>query len=65
MKRCGYCDNEVDHLICIAHNYIECCKECAKEQDPHPCPFKQEIYGDSETMCTCGEAIIHECSMDI
>lgn len=32
---------------------------------PHTCPYKEEINGDSTTLCTCDEAQTHECMMDI
>jgi len=43
-------------------DYITCQNELA---EPHPCPFKSEIYDDEETMCTCCPDCAHECAMDI
>lgn len=31
----------------------------------HTCPFKEEIYGDAETLCNCCEGCEHECAMDV
>ena len=41
----------------------KCGKSAATE--PHPCPFAQDLYGDSETLCTCCDDCRHECAMDI
>lgn len=32
---------------------------------PHPCPYREEIFGDSATLCTCDPAQMHECAMDV
>jgi len=34
-------------------------------QEPHPCPYRADIYDDEETMCTCCEECVCECAMDI
>ena len=42
------------------------CK-CGKNpaEEPHTCPYAEEIGGDSETLCTCCEDCRYECAMDI
>jgi len=34
-------------------------------EEPHTCPYSEEIGGNSETLCTCCEDCRHECAMDI
>lgn len=36
-----------------------------QQKPPHPCPFKEEIHGDEDALCTCCEDCAHECAMDI
>lgn len=33
-------------------------------QDPHTCPFGEELRGD-KTLCTCCESCEYGCAMDI
>lgn len=33
--------------------------------EPHICPYKQDVYDDEDTLCTCCEDCIYECAMDI
>ena len=33
--------------------------------EPHPCPFNEDLHGDSETLCTCCEDCRYQCAMDI
>lgn len=35
------------------------------KRPPHPCPFKQEIHDDRDTLCECCENCTHECAMDV
>lgn len=51
-------ENEIDGPVC------EGCKKQPAE-DPHPCPFKEEINDDSETLCNCCKDCQYECRMDI
>ena len=44
------------------------CETCNKNeaQEPHPCPFQQEIYGDNtEDFCTCCKDCEQDCADDI
>lgn len=45
----------------------EKCKKCEQNDacDLHTCPFAEEIYDDSETLCNCCKDCEHECKMDI
>jgi hypothetical protein len=40
------------------------CPSCGKKEkaEPHPCPYRQEICDDSETMCECCEECIQVCA---
>lgn len=42
------------------------CPNCGNQgsQEPHVCPFAEEIYGD-ETPCNCCDHCCYECAMDI
>lgn len=31
----------------------------------HSCPFKEDMYGDYNTLCTCCNECRHNCAMDI
>ncbi len=33
--------------------------------EPHPCPYREEIDDDSETLCDCCEECKGECAMDV
>lgn len=33
--------------------------------EPHPCPFREEIWDDDEFACRCCDDCTHECAMDI
>lgn len=35
------------------------------QTEPHPCPFSEDVYNDSETLCTCCYDCEHACAMDI
>ena len=35
------------------------------EDDPHTCPYQQEIHDDSDFQCTCCESCKQECADDI
>ena len=42
------------------------CERCENEaEELHPCPFSEDIHGDSETLCNCCSACQDECCMDI
>ena len=43
------------------------CSVCQSKpaQEPHTCPFAEEIHGDSESLCDCCDDCMHQCSMDI
>jgi hypothetical protein len=43
----------------------EKCKCGDDAEPPHPCPFKEDIHGDDETLCTCCKSCRHDCLMDI
>lgn len=48
-------------------DYVECenlwCDNVA--QEPHACPYAEEINDDSETTCTCCEICEGNCAADI
>lgn len=44
------------------HRYGDC-GEYAEE--PHTCPFSEEIHDDYESTCTCCRECAHQCAMDI
>ena len=43
------------------------CDRCGKlgTVEAHACPYKEEINGNSETLCRCCDECRHECLMDI
>jgi hypothetical protein len=42
------------------------CPQCECEGlEDHPCPFKDDIFNDSESLCNCCSHCRHECAMDI
>lgn len=43
------------------------CESCGKNEATyeHPCPFVEEIHGDSESMCNCCDDCCHQCAMYI
>lgn len=36
-----------------------------RKERPHPCPYNQDIYGDSATLCTCCGWCQNNCAEDI
>lgn len=43
------------------------CPHCEKGEyeEDHPCPFKDEIHDDRETLCNCCAECRYQCQMDI
>ena len=33
--------------------------------EPHGCPYQEDVNGNDEEICTCCEDCEHECAMDI
>ncbi len=56
--------NKKDEDKNIVSNLCQHCEEKPAET-PHPCPFKEDIHGDSETLCNCCHSCRHECYMNI
>jgi len=46
------------------HSENEKCT-CDEWQEPHPCPFDEEVDGDSETLCNCCPVCTEECADQI
>lgn len=67
-RGCGYLlngftpewDREVACCLCK-------CQSCGVRgcTERHPCPYQEELYGDSETLCNCCDDCAHECALDI
>lgn len=59
-------DNTENTVASRYSKYIEDLKKCDhKDTEPHTCPYKEDINGDFETLCTCCPCQQHECAMDI
>lgn len=45
----------------------EVCQNCEKApaEEPHSCPYSEEINDDYEKQCNCCKQCRHECLMDI
>jgi dissimilatory sulfite reductase (desulfoviridin) alpha/beta subunit len=53
---------------------MEACRNCRDSHirkhtpngatEPHPCPFKQELYNDDEP-CTCCNACVSDCADEV
>lgn len=45
------------------------CEKCFdsyfENDDPHTCPYKEDIHGDFESMCNCTSEEMQECFNDI
>jgi hypothetical protein len=43
------------------------CKKCGLEekQEPHPCPYQEEMNDDRETLCTCCPDCEKNCRLSI
>lgn len=43
------------------------CKKCggAGSYSPHTCPYKEDVGGDSTTLCNCCSNCRRECAMDV
>lgn len=46
---------------------MKMCDRCGKNpaQEMHPCPFSEEVHGDSETLCDCCEECEGSCADDV
>ncbi len=41
------------------------CQMCGREGlSDHPCPYAEDIYGDSYTLCNCCDDCAYKCAMD-
>jgi hypothetical protein len=40
------------------------CRCGGKGIELHPCPFKDEIHGDTETLCNCCDDCTQECWLE-
>lgn len=47
-----FSDDDNDEKCTCDEGYIE----------PHPCPFAEEVDGDSETLCTCCPFCTENCA---
>ena len=43
----------------------ENCCTCDEGWNEHPCPYRQDIFDDSETLCTCCPTCQQNCADDI
>jgi hypothetical protein len=43
------------------------CPSCGKNpaEEPHTCPYREDVHEDSEYQCTCCPYCTAECVMDI
>ena len=44
---------------------MEECNCGAPAKEPHTCPYKEDINGDSETLCQCCDGCQSDCARDI
>jgi hypothetical protein len=58
-------DKDIDYMqTVIENNRCECCNDLVTGK-MHICPFREDIHGDSETLCNCCGDCEHQCCMDI
>lgn len=48
-----------------AGNTRRCSRDSEKAKDLHTCPYKEEINGDTESLCDCSEEETNNCAWDI
>lgn len=43
------------------------CETCEQKPgtEPHPCPYRSEIYEDEETLCNCCDECRSNCCDDV
>lgn len=46
---------------------MKLCEKCNKNpgNEPHTCPYQEDVNDDYETLCNCCDECMHECSQDI
>ena len=49
----------------MENTMIEICDCGNNVESLHTCPYREEINGDSETLCNCCSDCEHTCAMDI
>ena len=37
----------------------------SESEEPHTCPYAEDMNGDSESLCNCCASCQHNCAMDI
>ena len=47
----------------IMNEHLEGCEH--GEYEPHPCPFQDEMNGNTEDYCTCCAYCTEQCAMDV
>lgn len=62
---CGNNIEQCNYLDGIMPPYNTNCKCGNPAEDLHTCPYSEDIYGDSETLCNCCDDCEHNCLMDI
>ena len=55
--------NEEDHMTEPCPGYFGCSNEAVAT--PHTCPFKEDVDGDSSTLCTCCASCESDCADEI
>lgn len=60
-------DKQENKKACCDHDKVGLCENCNRNaaMPSHPCPYREEIGGDSETLCNCCAACQYDCAMDI
>ena len=54
------------HDCSVVNHYTITCISCSQPAEPdHPCPYAEDIDGDSETLCNCCDSCQSECAADI
>lgn len=54
-----------ENIAAINSNDEDICTCDKGESDEHACPYKSEIAGDEETMCSCCQFCMYQCTRDI
>ena len=54
-----------NHISYMLKQHFESGNPIEGSEGLHPCPYREEIHGDYESLCDCNEEQQHQCRMDI
>ena len=54
-----------DAVTAVCRTCVEGCEHIEEQQAPHVCPYRSEVIGHAEALCTCCKDCVLACAQDI